>query len=68
VARTLVDIDDKLLEAAMEVSGSATKRGTITVALQDMVRRARLREHMDSLDHAALADLDDPAVVRSAQR
>jgi Arc/MetJ family transcription regulator len=36
--RTNVDIDDKLMKAAMKASGKKTKKGTIEAALQLVVK------------------------------
>lgn len=41
--RTNVDIDDALLTEAMEALGTETKKETIEVALQRVVRNWRLR-------------------------
>lgn len=46
--RTNIDIDDKLLAAAMQASGRKTKRETVHEALEMLVRvkrdQARIRE------------------------
>jgi Arc/MetJ family transcription regulator len=69
VTRTLVDIPDELMDQARRVVGAnATKAETVRVALADLVRRHELTEMMARLDEGALKDLDDPEVIRSAQR
>jgi Arc/MetJ family transcription regulator len=69
VTRTLVDIPDELMEQARRVVGpNSTKAETVRVALAEMVRRHELRGMMARLDAGALRDLDDPEVIRSAQR
>jgi Arc/MetJ family transcription regulator len=69
VTRTLVDIPDELMEKARRVVGpGATKAETVRLALTEMVRRRELTEMMVRLDGGALKDLDDPEVIRSAQR
>jgi Arc/MetJ family transcription regulator len=37
VAKTLVDIDDNLLEAAREVLGTSTKKDTVNAALREVL-------------------------------
>ncbi|HWE68925.1 MAG TPA: type II toxin-antitoxin system VapB family antitoxin [Acidimicrobiales bacterium] len=69
MTRTLLDIPDDLMEEARKTLGPrATKAETVRVALREMVRRHKLEEMMARLDAGALSDLDDPDVVRSAQR
>lgn len=68
MARTLVDIDDELLDEAMKATGQRTKRGAITVALEEVVRRMRDEQLVRELKGGMLADLGDPEVIRSAQR
>ncbi len=46
--RTLVDIDENVLREAMEVSETATKRETITLALEELIR-ARLRQKLKGM-------------------
>lgn len=68
MARTLVDIDDELLGEAMRATGQRTKRGAITVALEEVVRKMRDEELVRQLKDGMLEDLSDPEVIRSAQR
>jgi len=69
MTRTLVDIPDELMDRARRVVGpKATKAETVRVALAELVRRRNLETMMDRLDGGALSDLDDPEVIRSAQR
>jgi Arc/MetJ family transcription regulator len=37
MAKTLVDIDDNLLEAAREVLGTSTKKDTVNAALREVL-------------------------------
>jgi len=37
MAKTLVDIDDSLLEAAREVLGTSTKKDTVNAALREVL-------------------------------
>jgi Arc/MetJ family transcription regulator len=69
MTKTLVDIPDELMDEARQLLGpAATKAETVRVALAEMIRHRKLRAMMDRLDAGALRDLDDPDVVRSAQR
>ncbi len=42
--RTNIDIDDKLMAEALEVSGAATKREAVELGLQALVRLKRQAE------------------------
>ncbi len=50
---TNLAIDDELLEQAKRIGGFRTKRETVTVALQEMIRR---REQRKVLDFAGTVD------------
>lgn len=68
ITKTLVDIDDATLARALALSGIATKKGVIAVALEQMVRRLELDQYTEFARSGALDDLADPEVTRSAQR
>jgi Arc/MetJ family transcription regulator len=69
MTKTLVDIPDELMAEARRVMGPrATKAETVRAALGELVRRHKLEEMMARLDGGTLRDLDDPEVIRSAQR
>jgi Arc/MetJ family transcription regulator len=42
--RTNIEIDERLIRQAMEVSGAATKRQAVDLALREMIRVARQTE------------------------
>jgi Arc/MetJ family transcription regulator len=44
VSKTLVDIDDELLERAQRILGTETKKETVNSALREVVRRAAAAE------------------------
>jgi Arc/MetJ family transcription regulator len=46
--RTLIDISDTLMKEAMEVSGSTTKKDTVEIALQELIK-LRLRESLKGM-------------------
>jgi len=45
--KTLVDIDDIVLKEAMTISGAATKKEAITLALEELIK-SRLRQQIKS--------------------
>ena len=58
--RTNIDIDDKLMKAAMQATGSATKKGTVEEGLRLLVkidRQTDLRKLRGTLDWDG--DLDE---------
>ena len=67
MSRTIIDIDDSALEAAMRELGTKTKVETVNKALADVGERA---QRLAFLDHLAAAedDLTDPAVMGDAWR
>jgi len=46
--RTLVDINENVLKEAMEVAETATKRETITLALEELIK-SRLRQRLKGM-------------------
>ena len=62
MSKTTVNIDDKLLEEAMKVSGAKTKRQAIIAALEELVHRKNLealRRELGTFDLAlSLDDLE----------
>lgn len=42
--RTNIDIDDELLEEAMQLAGTTTKKSTIEVALRSLVERYKVQK------------------------
>ena len=67
MSRTVIDIDDSALEAAMRELGTKTTVETVNKALADVGERA---QRLAFLDHLASAedDLADPAVMGDAWR
>jgi Arc/MetJ family transcription regulator len=47
--RTNIDIDDRLLEEAMKVTGQKTKKATVEEALREIVRIAGQRQALEEL-------------------
>jgi Arc/MetJ family transcription regulator len=67
--RTIIDIDDELLDAAQRELGTATKKDTVNEALRYVAqRRARARAVLDDPFFLGGSDLTDPEVMRGARR
>ncbi len=49
VTKTLIDIDDDLLEAAREVLGTTTKKDTVNTALREVLAAQQRRRAVDDL-------------------
>ena len=49
MAKTVVDIDDELLDKARVLLGTRTKRDTVTTALRQVVERVERLELLDYL-------------------
>ena len=49
VTKTLIDIDDDLLEAVREVLGTATKKDTVNTALREVLAAQQRRRAVDDL-------------------
>jgi Arc/MetJ family transcription regulator len=45
--RTNIEIDDKLMTAAMKATGAKTKKDAVTMALEDVVRRDKQLKLLD---------------------
>ncbi len=58
MARTVVDLDDKLLAEAAEILGTRTKKDTVNGALAEVVRRQKIQRHLERLKHG-LGDFGD---------
>ena len=49
MAKTLIDIDDCLLEAARQALGTATKKDTVNAALREVLAAQQRRRAVDEL-------------------
>ncbi len=45
--RTNIEIDDKLMRAAMKASGKKTKRETVAAGLEALVQRSKVQRILD---------------------
>jgi Arc/MetJ family transcription regulator len=70
VSKTLIDIDDELLDRARQLIGpNATKKDAVNMALSRFVRLHAQREAVDWIAEAdPVADLRDPDVKAAARR
>ncbi|MCR1782695.1 type II toxin-antitoxin system VapB family antitoxin [Nocardioides carbamazepini] len=68
MAKTLIEVDERLMADAMLATGQTTKRGTVTEALEQAVRKARALDYLERLQEGVASSLDDPEVVDQAQR
>jgi Arc/MetJ family transcription regulator len=67
--RTIIDVDDELLDAAQAELGTATKKDTVNEALRYVAeRKARSRALLDDPLFLGGSDLTDPEVMRGARR
>ena len=53
--RTLVDIDENVLRQAMEVSEATTKKETITLALEELIK-SRLRQRLKGMAGSGIVE------------
>ena len=58
MAKTLLDLDENLLAEAAAALGTATKKDTVTLALQKVSENARARRATALKDLLATADAD----------
>lgn len=68
VTKTLIDLDDDVLQRALELSGETTKKAVVRLALEEFVQRRARNRYLDVLASGAFDDLGDPDVIASAQR
>ncbi len=65
--RTLVDINENVLKEAMEVSETTTKKETITLALEELIK-SRLRQRLKSLAGSGIIETGLSDLRRRRQR
>lgn len=68
VAKTLVEIDERLLQQAAAILGTRTKKDTVNAALREAVEHSLRREHLERIIQGGLPDLSDSEVMASAWR
>lgn len=60
MTRTLIDLDDALLERARRILGTSTKKDTVNSALEEVVALAARRAFLEDAYEGGLRDLTDP--------
>ncbi len=68
MTRTVVNLDDGLLQEASEILGTKTKVATLNAALQEIIDRERRRELLDWIAGGGLPDLEDEELRERAWR
>lgn len=68
MTKTIIDVDDALLERAMRFTGATTKKAAVNEALAQTVRRGEALGYVDMLRTGVAIDLDDADVIADAQR
>ena len=68
MTKTLIDIDDVLLERAMELTGASTKKAAVNAALAQVVRRSEALGYIDLIRTGIAIELDSQRVIDRAQR
>jgi len=68
MTKTLIDIDDALLERAMKLTGAPTKRAAVNDALAQVVRRFEALGYIDMIRGGVAIELDNAEVIEEAQR
>ncbi|HEV3360039.1 MAG TPA: type II toxin-antitoxin system VapB family antitoxin [Pseudonocardiaceae bacterium] len=66
MSRTVIDLDDALVEQAAALYGTSSKVATVNAALADAVNRAKRAAFVDWLASGGLPDLGDEQVMRGA--
>jgi Arc/MetJ family transcription regulator len=65
--KTLVDINENVLKEAMEIAETTTKKETITLALEELIR-SRLRQKLKSMAGSGMTGMDLSGLKRLRQR
>lgn len=68
MTKTIIDVDDGLLEQVMSITGATTKKAAVNEALAQTVRRDAALGYVDMLRTGVVIELDDPSVIADAQR
>lgn len=69
MAKTLIDIEQKLLDEAAAALGTRTKKDTVARALGEVVKRARREALIKRFTEGeGYPDLGDPEVMKGAWR
>lgn len=64
MTRTVINLDDDLLDQASVILGTKTKVATVNAALKDVVDRRKRMQFLDWLARGGLPDLEDEELRR----
>ena len=64
MSRTILDVDDELLDEAAKILGTTTKKATVNAALKAVVDREKRREFADWLKSGGLPELTGEGAAR----
>jgi Arc/MetJ family transcription regulator len=65
--KRLIDIEDNLLREAMDLSGTGTKKETIRMALEELIR-SRRRQTLKSFAGSGIVDMTTAELRRLRRR
>ncbi len=68
MAKTLIDVDEGLLDQAQAALGTKTKKETVNRALAEAVASVARKREIERLDGGVYADLGNPVVTEQAWR
>ena len=68
MSKTLIDVDEDLLDQAQAALGTRTKKETVNRALAEAVASAARKREIERLDGGVYADLGDSRVTEQAWR
>ncbi|MFE4174672.1 type II toxin-antitoxin system VapB family antitoxin [Streptomyces sp. NPDC056909] len=73
MSRTVIDLDDEIVEEAMRLYGAKTKAAAVRAAMEDAVRRRLRQEFADAvksgeLDFTEIIENTGPVGTRSRDR
>lgn len=66
MSRTMIDLDDELVEQAAALYGTSSKVATVNAALADAVNRAKRAAFIDWLANGGLPDLGNEQIRNKA--
>ncbi len=65
--KTLADIDENILKKAMNISGASTKKETLMLALEELIK-SRLRQQLKDKMGKEILDLTLTGLKKARQR
>lgn len=66
MSRTVIDLDDEIVEQAMHIYGTTTKAAAVRLAMEDGVKRRLRREFAEAIKSGEV-DLADGGPVEKAR-